>query len=316
MSFTAKTEYGKILVANLRANLVTKEKFIFNNDYQGDASFGQVMIPVVGEDSVSDYSKTNLGSNSVTYNNNAYIPAVLDVDKFINKYFDKYDVHSVSYDMVVSGIEKGAYALAAAEDVDGLATIVKAVQGKARTGSAYASTDPRYQKAGTVIAKTALTGDGSIGGDDIYVDIINLKKAMDKKHVPASGRFLVADAEAQAAILSSDKALKAGQLNDAVVQRGVIAQIAGFDVYPSENMGKGADITVSGTAYYGVVGLLAGHPMFATRVEYLVAEPALYDGNGDSTIVGGSLLKGRMIFTHEVTRPEAFAMLTYPVAKN
>ena len=82
-SLTGKTEYGKIVVAKLRQRLVTRS--LANTNYQGDARVAAaVMIPTTPEFSVGDYSKTSIGSNSVSYDTNGWINAPIDKDKFVN----------------------------------------------------------------------------------------------------------------------------------------------------------------------------------------------------------------------------------------
>lgn len=311
MAHLYQDRFSKIIAAKLNASLVTKDHVIFNTYYEGDPKAGAVKIPVRnGNPTVASYSKTSVGSNSLTYGDTAYIIATLDNDKFVNEYIDGYEAAAVPDGLVADRLNAAGYALAAVEDADGLATLVKAIQGKDRAGNSYGSSDPRYQKAGTVLelASTSFTTP--------YSYAVDLAKALDEKDVPQEGRFLIVDPTARAVLLKDDNFIRYGDLSQQLKETGAIGQIAGMAVYLSNRLGKGADITIGTTAYYGYVTMLAGHPDYCTRVDEWLINPKLVSLEQDANVVGGSAVKGRWVFTHEVTSPEAFAMLTRPVSKS
>ena len=82
MAVTLQTQYGQIVVAKLLQKLVTRN--LFNSNYQRNSASGAIMIPTTPEDSVGNYSKTSLGSNTISYESNAWITCTIDNDKFIN----------------------------------------------------------------------------------------------------------------------------------------------------------------------------------------------------------------------------------------
>ena len=121
-SLTGKTEYGKIVVAKLRQKLVSRS--LANSNYQGDARVAAaVMIPTTPEFSVGDYSKTSIGSNSVSYDTNGWINAPIDKDKFVNIYIDNYDLATLPYDEKANALDRAGYALAKADDSDAIDTL-------------------------------------------------------------------------------------------------------------------------------------------------------------------------------------------------
>ena len=314
MAHVYQERYSKLIAAKLNASLVTKDHVIFNTYYEGDPKAGAVKIPVRNANpEVASYSKTNVASNSLTYGSTAYITATLDNDKFVNEYIDGYEAAAVPDGIVADRLSSAGYALAATEDADALGTLVKAVQGKNRAGDSYASTDPRYQKAGTVVAVN--TADG-FSKSTAYGFAVDLAKALDEKNVPQEGRFLIVDPTARALLLQDDNFIRYGDLSQQLKETGAIGQAAGMAVYLCNRLGNGADITIGTTAYTGKVAMLAGHPDYCTRVDEWLINPHLVDLDGDANVVGGSAVKGRWVFTHEVTSPEAFAMLTRPVAKS
>lgn len=298
MPLTLKTSYGQIVVAKLRQKLVTRN--LFNNNYQRDAASGAIMIPTTPEDSVSDYNKASLTSNAVSYDSNAWITCTIDKDKFLNKYLDGYNVASLPYNVLNDNLERLGYALAKAMDDQGITVIKNAVQGLDKSGNAFTSADPRYDSGSSygIIE--------SVGSTDVYEVVADLAGKMTDRGVPEDGRYLVVSGTFKAKILASNKAIRQGDLAQEKIDRGVIAEIAGFEVYSTGqitgNIGSGS----SAKALYAI----AGHPDFATRVESFAVEPTVVDANGSGIAVGGVFVQGRYVFTHEVANPKAFGMIT------
>lgn len=295
-SLTGKTEYGKIVVAKLRQRLVTRS--LANTNYQGDARVAAaVMIPTTPEFSVGNYSKTSIGSNSVAYDTNAWINAPIANDKFVNIYIDNYDLNTLPYDEKANALDRAGYALAKSDDSDAIDTLKKGVAGLDRAGNAFGSTDPRYQQAGSIVAADA----------DIYDSVVKMYAAQTAAGVPTDGRWLLTTPTGLAKILSSNKAIRQSDLSQEIVARGAIAMIGGYEVYTTGQLTGTA--TASGAASATNILMIAGHPDYFTAVEAFRVEPAFFDGNGDGNVVGGAFLKGRMVFTHEVTDPRALVEL-------
>ncbi len=297
-SLTGKTEYGKIVAAKLRQELVTRA--MANQNYQGDAkTAAAVNIPVTPEFSVSNYSKTNIASNSVSYDTNGWIPSIIDNDKFINEYLDGYDLNTLPYDEKADAMDRAAYALAKAVDTHFITVLQRAINGQDKAGNTYTSGDPRYQKAGTITAQ------GS--GEDIYDAVVRLYATQTKKGVPTRGRWLFVTPDGLAAILGSNKCIRQSDLSQEIVAKGAIAMIGGYEVYTSGQLTGTATATGAGSATN--ILMIAGHPNYITRMDAFKVEPNWFDGNTDANIVGGVLLKGREVFSHDVTSPDAFVEL-------
>ena len=300
-SLTGKTEYGKIVVAKLRQRLVTRS--LANSNYQGDARVAAaVMIPTTPEFSVGDYSKTSIASNSVGYDTNAWINAPIDKDKFINIYIDNYDLNTLPYDEKANALDRAGYALAKADDSDAIDTLKKGVAGNGRDGNAYGSGDPRYQQAGQIVAAAS----------DIYDSIVDMYAKQTAAGVPTDGRWLLVTPTGLAKILSSNKAIRQSDMSQEIVEKGAVAMIGGYEVYTTGQLTGTA--TATGAASATNILAIAGHPDFFTAVEAFRVEPNFFDGNSDANVVGGSFLKGRLVFTHQVADPRAFVELVEAVA--
>lgn len=297
-SLTGKTEYGKIVAAKLRQELVTRA--MANQNYQGDAkTAAAVNIPVTPEFSVSNYSKTNIASNSVSYDTNGWIPSIIDNDKFINEYLDGYDLNTLPYDEKADAMDRAAYALAKAVDTHFITVLQRAINGQDKAGNTYTSSDPRYQKAGTITAQGQ--------SEDIYDAVVRLYATQTKKGVPTRGRWLFVTPDGLAAILGSNKCIRQSDLSQEIVAKGAIAMIGGYEVYTSGQLTGTATATGAGSATN--ILMIAGHPNYITRMDAFKVEPNWFDGNTDANIVGGVLLKGREAFSHDVTSPDAFVEL-------
>jgi hypothetical protein len=298
MPFTSSTSYGQIVAARLRAELVTKNGLVFNEDYQGNAATSAaVMIPRLQEATVGNYNKASIGSNAVAYDSNEYIPAIIDKDKFVNEYIDKRNMQTVTYDEVNQKLDSAGYKLAETLDTDGLQTLINAAQGKGNAGTAYASTDPRYQEHG--VATTATS--------DFYADILTTKKAVKKNK--ANPEYLIVNEDGEEAIFGTgSKVIVGGDLSQKLIEDGVIAKVAGLYVLVTNNMPNTTDSTAKG------VKAIISSKRYATRVMAWVEEPKVVDGNTDANIVGGLLVKGRLVFTHEVTQPKAVGIVTFTLS--
>ena len=295
MPFVAQTEYGQIVAAKLRSQLVADG--LFARKYVGDARAAAVNVPVTDEVTVADYNKGNLAANAVTYDGNAYIPVVINKDRFVSLYLDGFNMVAASYDEKADALNKVAYGLAKDMNAYAIEVLTKGAQGLDKAGNAFGSTDPRYQLTGTT---------ASVGSNDVYDTLLSLAGALTNNGVPMDGRYIVVNGTGLAAIMGSNKTIRQGDMAQDLVKKGFIAQIAGFNVKVSNlvtgNIGSGS----SAKALWGIVG----HPEFATDPAAFKAEPFFIDGNGDANVAGGAFVKGRVAYTYEVINPKAFGLLT------
>ncbi len=295
MAVVLQQTYGERVLANLRKSL--KTRFLFNTDYQKNAQTGTLMIPTTPEVTLGNYSKTNLASNTISYDTNGWIPCVIDQDKFLNLYLDGYDIAALPYDVIGDKLDKFGYATGLAMDTHAIATLVNAINGKDKAGNTFVSTDPRYQKTGTVV---------SLGSDDAYDKVVDIYGAQTDAGVAPEGRWMIVNGAGNALILKSNHAIRQGQLSQEIVMRGAIATIGGYEVYVSGNLTGNQG---TGSSAKKILAIF-GHRDYCTRVESFVVQPQVVDANNSGLAVGGIFVQTRIVFTHEVGKPEAFWMLT------
>ena len=295
MALTGQNQWAQIIAAKTRNTI--NGGYLFNNRYRGDAATAvSVLIPATSKKKAAAYNKNDITQNKIGSHENEWIPMNVDKDYSIIDLVDGYDANTLPYDVKRDELEESARAFLEQEEADGITALVNAVAGNDVNGAAFADTARKGKKGTTIASGKALSA------ADPYKVLTDIGAAMTKKGVPLKDRYAVVDADVYAAILNSDKAIRQGDLAQKLVQDGVVAQLAGFNIYVSQFLPAGT-------------GILAGHADFATRAEAFRVEPMILDASStDAQAVGGVFIKGRIVYAHGVTNPEAFVAWTYTVA--
>ncbi|MBR6243229.1 MAG: hypothetical protein IKQ90_07030 [Ruminococcus sp.] len=272
MPHIAQERYSKLVSAKLRKELVLKDGFVFNNDYEGNPTAGSVKIPVRDtEVAVSDYDKAN--GITATNGSTTYTDLIINKDKAVNEIIDGFDAASVPDNLVAERLDSAGYSLAAQIDSDGATTLL--------AGS-------------TVMNVEQLTK------SNIYDTIVDIRTAMSKAKIPNDGkRYLLVTPEAMALILKSPEFVSASSLGDDVKENGVVGKIAGFLV------AEWNDSTAN-------LAMIAGHPRFATRVNEWSVGVKIQDLSGSGKYIGASAVQGRMVYAHKVLRSIAIRSVYSP----
>ena len=305
MAHELRQSYGAIVDAKLRKTLVTRDNYIFNTFYEGLPTSGAVKIPVRdGEVAVGEYNRTSATGKALTFGSTNYITAVLSNDVAVNELIDGYESSAVPDNLVADRLDSAGYSLGLYMEDDALSTLTLGCNGMDHSGTAFGSTDVRNGKKGAVVEKTLTAA-------NVYQQIVELNQKMDEADVPMDGRYIIVTPATYALLLQdTTHFIRYGDRSQEMLETGAIGEIIGLKVYRSNALtGKKVKVAYNSGTEDRNVEILAGHPLFATRVEAWKVEPFLRDLNGDDTIIGGSAVKGRKIFVHEVTKPQAFAMI-------
>ena len=187
---------------------------------------------------------------------------------------------------------------------DALKTLTLGCNGMDHSGVLFGSTDVRNGKKGAVVEKTLTAA-------NVYQQIVELNQKLDEADVPMDGRYIIVTPATYALLLQdTTHFIRYGDRSQEMLETGAIGEIIGLKVYRSNVLtGKKVKVAYNSSTEDRNVEILAGHALFATRVEAWKVDPFLKDLNGDATIIGASAVKGRKIFVHEVTKPQAFAMI-------
>ena len=214
MSLALQDRFSRIVDAKLRASLVQRDGYIWNNKYEGDPKAGAVKVPVRDEATVVSYNKASGASKS--YTAGSFITISIDKDKAVNEILDGYDAAAVPDNIVADRLDAAGYALAAAMNADGTTALLDAA---------------------TVIGQSSATT-----YSNIYDRFVDAKTKMSKAKVPATGRFALVNPDTMALVLKSSQFIAASSLGDEVKQSGAVGRIAGFMIYEDATLPDDASI--------------------------------------------------------------------------
>ena len=280
MAHNLQERYSALVDVKLRASLVTKDNVIFNTRYEGNPTAGAVNIPVRdAEVVVQDYNP--LTGVELTNGDTNYLKVLINKDKAVNELIDGYQASAVPDNLVADRLDSAGYSTAATLDADALAVL-----GSLHT-TTYASTDPRYGKKAT-----SATASGKP-----FEDVTDAGALLDTAFVPVSGRYVIVSPNFYKQILNDkENFIKKGDLSQEIVMTGAVGEIGGFIVYRSPRLPEGVEA-------------IFGHPDFATRIDEWSVPVHLQDLAGSGKFIGASAVQGRMVYTHAVTKPQAFHIL-------
>lgn len=268
MATELQVRYSKLVDLRLRKSLVTKDKVIFNNRFEGSPVAGSVKVPTRDETSVKDYDK---GSGaSLDSKDTVYITMPITKDKVVNEIIDGYDAAGVPDGIVADRLDSAGYGLAEVMDATGCATLISG-------GTPATST--------TALTKT-----------NIYDAIVDARTALSDANVPINGRYLLVSPATFALLLKSTEFVKASDLGQKILETGAVGQIAGFYVYESNNLKSTDNKTI--------IEFVAGHPACATRAREFNVPVHIQDLSGSGNFIGACAVQGRVVYDHMVTKPE------------
>jgi len=270
-SFIPALWNARLLHALDKAHVATN---IVNRDYEGEIkqSGDTVHINTIGAVNVSSYEH----GTSIVYQELSTTDQTLVVNQ--EKYFafqiDDVDAAQAAGDIMDEAMGRAAYALADTSDSYLLGVI-----------AAGGSSDNYVGSSGSPVALAA---------NNIYINIVKLRTALDKKNVPTIGRSIVVPPDAYALLLQDERFTKVDAVAENVLTNGLVGRVAGFDVYMSNNVAK------SSSTYL----ITAQVPEATTYAEQIVKTEALRLENSFKDGV-----KGLHVYGAKVVRPEAIATL-------
>ena len=277
MAHENQERWSKFVDVKLRNNLVTRDNLIFNARYEGDPKAGKVKIPVRDtEVAVKKYDKAK-GLDPET-GSTTYLDLNIVQDEAVNELIDGYDAASVPDGIVAERLDSAGYSL-------GLSIDKKSIEAlQAVSGATISAT------------KTAVTETNA------YKLVLEAKRVLSRKGVPADGRFLIVAPEFLEVLMLDDHFIKQGDLSQELVQNGVIGKIAGFNVFESNNMDYESTTRVSSKKT--TTEFIAGHPNWCHRVMEWQVGVHLQDLAGSGNFIGASAVQGRKIYGLLVSKPQ------------
>lgn len=275
MAHANQERYAAMVDAKLRATLVTKDSLIFNNRYEGTPTAGKVKIPVRDtEVVVSDYDKASgITANAGT---TTYMDLAIDQDKAVNEIIDGFDAASVPDGITAERLDSAGYAIALEMDKKSI-SILESASGATISASKTAST-----------AETA------------YKELLAAKRVLSRKGVPEKDRWAICSPEFLEVLALDDHFKNGGNLSEKLLQDGVVAKVAGFYIFESNNM-YFENTTVTG-GKKTTTELICGHPNWCHRVQEWQVAPHIQDLAGSGKYIGASAVQGRKIYGLKVSK--------------
>lgn len=226
---------------------------VVNRDYEGEIKQqgDTVKINTIGAVTIGDYTKnTDFTSGPETLATTAQI-LTIDQAKYFNFQVDDVDAAQAAGDVMDKAMERAAYGLNDAAD----AYLAK------QLAAAITSANANIVAADAVALTAA----------NVYENVVKMKLLLDKANMPTVGRWLVAPPEMIALILQDDRFVKTGgSMAEDVLQNGVVARAAGFDIYMSNNCASETSSKDSTTTFT----ITAGDEGACTYAEQIVSTEA------------------------------------------
>lgn len=274
MAHTAQDRYSGLVDAKLRATLVTKDNYIFNNRYEGSPKAGKVKIPVRDtEVEVRDYDKTS-GVNPAM-GATTYMDLDIDQDEAVNEIIDGYDAAAVPDGIVAERLDSAGYAM-------GLSLDKKSIEALETT-------------AGVTVdaTKTACTEETA------YKSALKAKRVLSRAGVPKDGRWMIASPEFMEVLMTDSRFIKQGDLSQELVMAGAVGRIAGFTVFESNNTMFENTALVSGKKT--TTEFICGHPSWCHRVDEWGVPIAINPLTNN--YIGASAVQGRKVYGIKISKP-------------
>lgn len=143
---------------------------------------------------------------------------------------------------------------------------------------------------------TSSTAAVQLTAANIYEEIVKVGVALDKKNVPSEGRWIVLPPEAKGLLLLEDRFVSTGGAKaEEVIRKGYIGEVAGFEVFISNNLSSGAGQEVN---------ILAGTREATTYAEQIIKTEAYRKEKGFEDGV-----KGLHVYGAKVTQGDQLVKL-------
>lgn len=279
-NFVPEIWSAKLLVS-LRKNAVTGN--LVNRDYEGEIrrEGDTVKITSVNDVTIGTYT----AHNDITWEDIDDATRSLLIDQ--QKYFaielddiERAQEKKGGKSTLDQAVDNAAYQLRDVADAFLLSTMSTAAQGTSND-------------LGTVAIHTTAR--------NLYDSFVDLSVLLDEANVPEEDRFAVLKPSLYGRVLKLDEFVKPGDIQGPEVRgRGFVGQIAGLDIYKSNNMPAVTDAAATGGA------VIAGSRIATTFAEQILKVKAV---DRENRFAEG--VKGLHVYGAKVVRPTALATVEF-----
>lgn len=263
--------------ARLLANLDKAHVYgaVVNRDYEGEIKKmgDSVKINKFGDITIGDYTQANI--NPAQDLTSSQVILTIDQAKYFNFQVDSVDAAQANVNLMDSAMVRAGYNMADVVD-----KYIASIASVGATGGAIGDdTTPKVLTASTA-----------------YDNIVDLSVLLDESNTPSQGRYIVVPSFLHGLLLKDSRFIRANDMGNTVLTTGFIGQVAGFNVYTSNNVPN-----VAGAKYK----VVAGHTSAISFAEQVVDTMAYQPEARFADAV-----KGLVLFGAKVVQPNALAVLT------
>jgi len=258
---------------------------LVNRDYQGEIRRQGDTVHVTNLTAPTIGTYTKHADITVEDIDDGTAALVIDQAKYFA--FEVDDIEAVQQvaggNALATQTREAGYGLADVADQFLLTTMNTAVQG---TGNDLGTVD---------------VSDPLLGNAKVYDTCVDLSVVLDESNVPDEGRFIIVSPSLHGRLLKDDRFVAAGDARGAETRgNGFIGQVAGLDVYKSNNLPAVTDpAATAGLA-------LAGHRIATSYAEQIIKVEAARMEKRFADMV-----KGLHVYGAKVFRPAALAVAEF-----
>jgi hypothetical protein len=277
----------KVLIA-LYAKLVAMN--LVNRDYEGDIAAGGDTVRII---SPADITVETDDGNEFSWQDLTDAQKQLLIDQAKRFHFQVKDIAKAQANVNIQDVytQNAAQKMAEAIDKDVLQVMALGAHSDNAIGSVASGSEFKLTSS------------------NAYDTFLKIAANLSKKNVPMTGRFAALGPDDISVILSADISQRSTQLSDQAISNGVVARLAGFDIFESNNL----YVPTSGVATDDAVArhIVYGHPMATTVAMQIANVKAVEVEKGF-----GIGVKGQTVYGRKVIRPEAIGVVYQDTDKN
>lgn len=249
-----------------------------NRDYEGEITAQGNTVRITRPNAVSVGNYTGSDITLQEMDNESHLDLVIDQAKYFGIYVDDLKKAQANVDLLVAYTDESNYKLRDVAD-----QFIFGMHAAAH--------------ADNIVSTITLTK------DNIYAQLVNLKKLLSKKSVPLEMRRLAFSPDEVALLEQAPEFVKASPLGDETVRAGFVGKIAGFEVYETNNLAEDDPATLDpGDPIHRYI--VAAHPMACTYADQIVSVEQFRPEKRF-----GDAMKGLHVYGKKVIKPEAIAVI-------
>lgn len=188
-------------------------------------------------------------------------------------------------------IDHGAYYNFYLNDVDAAQARADVMDAAMRAAAEKLAEDTEDYILGVIRAGAGTKAEGALPEGGVYELLVNIKTALDGKHMPKQGRKLVMPSSVESQLLMDNRFITATAAGNDRLAEGSVARAAGFDIYIS------ADLTDE------IIAMNSDSVTFAgclTRTEAYRREKGFDDGVKGLSLCGAKVVIPECVYLYKI----------------